>query len=37
LINNLKTSSARFWTETIPGIFMKKEKKGKSGLPKQEL
>jgi len=27
----------RFWTETIPGIFMKKEKKGKSGLPKQEL
>merc|ERR1711936_327180 len=27
----------RFWTETIPGIFMKKEKKGKSALPKQEL
>merc|ERR1719266_2411842 len=27
----------RFWTETIPGIFMKKEKKVKGGLPKQEL
>ena len=34
---NVKTFSSRFWTETIPGIFMKKEKKGKSAAAKQEL
>ena len=32
-----KNNSIRFWTETIPGIFTKKEKKVKNTEAKQEL